>query len=197
MHTVSNQTSHQMLPQQGLVLLGDGLQYAEQKDGSLYHPLWFFSLRLYQSKGVAQRCLQWQEQYGVDVNLLLACIWLFHHQVRLSQKEFEALASLASDWQRHQVAPIRKKRQALTQKIRWVWWQPDVYCQRREYLRQELQQEQREQAMIWHWVCHHRCLTRLEYEPSNTKIIVQFSHFYGMSAEATEQTFVDSLNKLY
>lgn len=40
------------------------------------NPFWTFSLQLYARIGVAPACLALQERHGVDVNVLLYCVWL-------------------------------------------------------------------------------------------------------------------------
>ena len=40
------------------------------------HPFWDFALRVYRTPGVSAACLEVQERLGVDVNILLFCLWL-------------------------------------------------------------------------------------------------------------------------
>lgn len=159
-----------------------------QTDWPLYHPLWFFSLRIYQVPRVAQQCLQWQNQWGVDVNLLLACVWLGRQGGWLSQGEFDELASLAHDWQRDRVVPIRRRRQRLSEQLQRnrVRWQPDIYTERRKLLQQELVQEQKEQSLIWQWISQRYCLARI---PNAGKVMPmqQLADYYRM----TEQVLIE------
>ena len=40
------------------------------------HPFWDFSLRVYGRDGVGAACLHLQENHGIDVNVMLFCLWL-------------------------------------------------------------------------------------------------------------------------
>ena len=40
------------------------------------HPFWDFSLQVYGTGGVAPACLALQDRHGVDVNVLMFCLWL-------------------------------------------------------------------------------------------------------------------------
>jgi uncharacterized protein (TIGR02444 family) len=40
------------------------------------HPFWDFALKVYGAPGVSQACLEVQERHGVDVNVLLFCLWV-------------------------------------------------------------------------------------------------------------------------
>lgn len=73
-------------------------------------PFWRFSLSFYESEAVRQRCLALQDEYGLDVNLLLYACWL--------GRQSRTLVSEGADWQRvrawHKevVQPLRALRRA-------------------------------------------------------------------------------------
>lgn len=77
-----------------------------------FHPslLWTFSLEHYAKPGVKQACLRLQDEYGLDVNVALACLW---HERRgaepLSSKDIATLLATV-DEQRARVAKIRPLR---------------------------------------------------------------------------------------
>ncbi len=38
-------------------------------------PFWDYSLGIYRKPGVADACIALQDEFGLDVNMLLACLW--------------------------------------------------------------------------------------------------------------------------
>lgn len=77
------------------------------------HPAWDFTLRVYGTPGVAPACLELQARHGVDVTLMLFCLW--HGSVREVPlgRDLPDLMAAARDWQEHTVLPIRSARQWL------------------------------------------------------------------------------------
>jgi uncharacterized protein (TIGR02444 family) len=75
---------------------------------------WRFSLRIYAAAGVADECLVLQEQYGIDVNVLLFCTWLgVERRIAMSADEIESCERGVADWQARTVKPLRAARQAM------------------------------------------------------------------------------------
>lgn len=77
------------------------------------HPAWDFTLRVYGTPGVAPACLELQSRHGIDVTLMLLCLW--HGSVREAPlgRHLPDLMAAARDWQEHTVLPIRSARQWL------------------------------------------------------------------------------------
>jgi len=75
------------------------------------HPFWDFSVAHYAQPGVAEACIHLQDEYGLDVNLLLFCIWcasdgpgeLGHEDIRLFLRR-------TGIWQAKVVQPLREVR---------------------------------------------------------------------------------------
>ena len=77
--------------------------------------LWDFSLKVYARPGVASTCLDLQDTYGVDVNVLLWCLWLEQQQKKLDIEQLQEALHLVSDWVEFRIKPLRKIRRELTQ----------------------------------------------------------------------------------
>ena len=73
------------------------------------HPAWDFVTRLYGEPGVAAACLDLQERHGLDVTLMLFCLW---HGEPLAPK-MAALMAAAREWREATVLPIRTARRWL------------------------------------------------------------------------------------
>lgn len=82
------------------------------------HPFWDFSLRVYGTEGVSAACLDLQERHGVDVNILLFCLWLgaAGYPAR-SETQLRAIAAAASLWHDQVVKPLRAVRRRLKEPI--------------------------------------------------------------------------------
>ncbi|MBI3453367.1 MAG: TIGR02444 family protein [Rhodospirillales bacterium] len=71
-------------------------------------------MRYYARPDVAPACLALQERNGVDVNLLLFCLWAgAHGDGRLAPRDMAALAAGVQTWHRSIVRPLRAARRAL------------------------------------------------------------------------------------
>lgn len=78
------------------------------------HPFWDFSLAVYGGEGVAQACLDLQDRRGIDVNLLLFCLWCAtDRQVAYDTAAFRIILAAAGDWQETVIHPMRAARRRL------------------------------------------------------------------------------------
>ncbi|HEX9810225.1 MAG TPA: TIGR02444 family protein [Alphaproteobacteria bacterium] len=78
------------------------------------HPFWDFALRVYGSEGVSAACLELQERHGIDVNVLLFCLWLGESgRGVLEVKELKEALAAAEDWNGRVVKGLRAVRRAL------------------------------------------------------------------------------------
>lgn len=73
------------------------------------HPLWAFSVAFYGKPGVASRLLCLQDDWGVDVNLLLAALWWTFQGGRLDRHDAEVLQHRSLSERQH-VATLRAER---------------------------------------------------------------------------------------
>ena len=75
---------------------------------------WAFSLLVYGNAGVQAECLDLQDGYGIDVNLLLLCAYVGAvHGAILSESELRQAASVVAEWHRSIVKRLRDARRAL------------------------------------------------------------------------------------
>ncbi|MEN0038318.1 MAG: TIGR02444 family protein [Cellvibrio sp.] len=79
------------------------------------HPsgLWEFSLDLYARPGVANQCLQLQDEQGVNVNLLLWCAWLDARGLILDAGRLHSAQKRIRGWDEHYVVPLRQLRRRM------------------------------------------------------------------------------------
>jgi uncharacterized protein (TIGR02444 family) len=76
------------------------------------NPLWDFSTWAYKEPGVEKACISLQGKYGVDVNIILFCLWLAHIGIGSSNlaRYLAGALKLSRDWQRSLVEPLRAVR---------------------------------------------------------------------------------------
>lgn len=77
------------------------------------HPLWDFSVAAYRKTGVAEACLDLQQAYGVDVNILLACVWSGLRGQSLDAIGINVLRTSVHEWHDEVVRPLRKIRKRM------------------------------------------------------------------------------------
>jgi uncharacterized protein (TIGR02444 family) len=81
-------------------------------------PLWQFSLGFYAKAGVAKACLRLQDEFGADVNVLLALLWLASRRRTVTASQFAALHASSRRWHSEVVVPLRNVRRLLKKEDR-------------------------------------------------------------------------------
>ena len=76
-------------------------------------PFWRFSLKFYRQPLVSEACIALQDEYGIDVNLLLFLLWLASDDRQLSAEEVRMLDDNVRDWRNLTIVPIRDVRRKL------------------------------------------------------------------------------------
>lgn len=77
-------------------------------------PFWNFSLAVYGANTVQDECLKLQDQFGLDVNLILLCAFLGAIRgVALTPDDIAAARREAEQWQDQVVRPLRVARRTL------------------------------------------------------------------------------------
>jgi uncharacterized protein (TIGR02444 family) len=71
---------------------------------------WTFSLQLYDQDGVAAACLELQDAYKLDVNLILFCFWHGSAYGEADQELLQKVIELSREWRSHVVQPLRSAR---------------------------------------------------------------------------------------
>jgi uncharacterized protein (TIGR02444 family) len=74
-------------------------------------PFWDYSLGVYRKSGVAAACIELQDEFGLDVNMLLACLWFSAQGPgRLDSDQIRECVAQTRDWQDKVVKPLRTAR---------------------------------------------------------------------------------------
>ena len=120
-------------------------------------PLWRFSLTVYRGAGVQEECLDVQERFGVDVNLLMLCAYVGAVEgAVLSASDVAEALEASGAWHGNVVKALRQVRRTLK-----PWGAGEgpfasvVEALRVKVKGAELEAEQIEQAMIWTWLRAH------------------------------------------
>jgi uncharacterized protein (TIGR02444 family) len=71
---------------------------------------WTFSLELYDAQGVAAACLELQDAYQLDVNLILFCFWHGSAYGKIDQELLQNVLELSIEWRCGVVQPLRSAR---------------------------------------------------------------------------------------
>jgi uncharacterized protein (TIGR02444 family) len=76
-------------------------------------PFWRFSVKFYAVPGVAQACIDLQDQAKVDVNILFFLLWNATERRALNATEVAEVERTIGGWRDMAVIPIRNVRRAL------------------------------------------------------------------------------------
>ena len=80
------------------------------------NPFWDFSLKFYGGEGVASACLELQDKFGVDVNILLYCCWLAAAGAEeMEPAELVEMIAAIEPWQSGVVQRLRQVRRDMKQ----------------------------------------------------------------------------------
>jgi len=71
---------------------------------------WNFSLQLYDREGVAAACLELQDAYQLDVNLILFCFWHGSAYGEVDPELLQNVIEFSIEWRAHVVQPLRSAR---------------------------------------------------------------------------------------
>ena len=93
--------------------MGEG-QYTSQASRGA-SPFWAFSLKIYSSPTVPPACLTLQDGSGVDVNVMLFCMFLAGAGRRISVGDGAVIEASVEDWRVSAVVPLRHVRRFLTE----------------------------------------------------------------------------------
>ncbi|GEM_PF-1358428 len=72
---------------------------------------WRYSLQVYAQRGVSELALNWQNQYGLNVNVLLWCSWLESQDIALTEKLLNSALIGIEAWDTEIIKPLRAVRQ--------------------------------------------------------------------------------------
>jgi uncharacterized protein (TIGR02444 family) len=74
---------------------------------------WNFSVAIYGRPGVREACLRLQDEAGLDVNVLLYCLWRAARGTDLAADDLRARLAALAPWMAAAVKPLRTLRRAL------------------------------------------------------------------------------------
>ena len=74
---------------------------------------WNFSIAIYGRPGVREACLRLQDKAGLDVNVLLYCLWRAARGMALEADDLGARLAALGPWMASAVQPLRNLRRAL------------------------------------------------------------------------------------
>lgn len=139
------------------------------------NPLWEYALRTYAREHVASACLDLQDRFGMDVNLLLYAAWLAREGRRLTHEHLAALDAVVTGWRGSVIRPLRGLRRALDCYLP----PPGVSIELNlagELKTLELRAERQQHDMMYVYSCDARELARAEYPLlANLALVAQFS----------------------
>lgn len=74
-------------------------------------PFWDFSISLYSKPGVGAACLALQDRHGIDVNILMFCLWLANDGYpAVGEEEMRTYRRAVEPWHREAVRGLRAVR---------------------------------------------------------------------------------------
>ena len=109
-------------------------------------PFWRFSLRIYPA--VADTCLELQDRFGVDVNVLLFLLFAAHHGRKVAAAEVRGIVSAVASWNQSVVVLLRSVRRFLRSPPEVI--EPDAAAALRQHIKQvELEAERLQQEGLY------------------------------------------------
>ncbi|MCG6204532.1 TIGR02444 family protein [Rhodopseudomonas sp. HC1] len=109
-------------------------------------PHWTFALDVYGRAGVQPACLRLQDRFGVDINVLLVCLFGGSRLgIAIGEREVALLDEMVAAWRTEIVQPLRTVRRTLKSMPSSIQQPKDL---RETVMRAELRAEQVEQAML-------------------------------------------------
>jgi uncharacterized protein (TIGR02444 family) len=108
---------------------------------------WTFSLEFYSDPAVAGICIDLQDRYAADVNIVLFVLWCASRGRRLSPQELERVVASISSWQNDVVRPLRGVRRNLKQLAADLALAP-ISELREAVKKQELEAERLQQSLM-------------------------------------------------
>jgi uncharacterized protein (TIGR02444 family) len=110
------------------------------------NPFWDYSLAVYARDGVADALLALQDEFGLDVNMLLYAAWLAERGLQLDAAHLIPLETRVATWREQVIHPLRRLRR------QWRDY-PEAAALREGLKALELEAEQSQQALMWEHFC--------------------------------------------
>jgi uncharacterized protein (TIGR02444 family) len=120
------------------------------RDLNLDNPAWRFAIQLYEKPGVAAELLAQQDKFGLNISLLLFCLWLkVERRSRLTEAQLQEMRSIALPWTSMVVRCLRATRRYLKTAPSVKW--PAVAAFRAALQQTEIQSERLQIALLFEW----------------------------------------------
>lgn len=113
------------------------------------NPLWDYSLKLYANVGVAAHCIDLQDRFGANVNVLLFACWLGNQGLVFDDDALRDMQTTVAQWNRDVTLPIRAQRRGLDSA------RTGAAQEKRRLLARELEAEREEQTRLFNWYNEH------------------------------------------
>ena len=115
-------------------------------------PFWNFSIAVYGASAVQDECLNLQDQFGLDVNLILLCAFLGAvHGVTLTSGDIASARQEVDQWNEQIVRPLRAARRHLKTINLQDADAASAADLRRQVKTAELESERIEQILLERW----------------------------------------------
>ena len=86
-------------------------------DGADLPTLWDYSLNVYTRDGVSKACLALQNYFGLDVNMVLYCLWAGKQGFQLTHDDMATISQTPHSWQVNTVMPLRATRMRVGERM--------------------------------------------------------------------------------
>ena len=73
---------------------------------------WSFALATYERRTVREICLRLQDDHGLDVMILLSCLWAAHRGLPLAPAQIGAVVAAVGPWQTKVTGRLRRARRS-------------------------------------------------------------------------------------
>lgn len=82
----------------------------ELSTNQLENSLWFYSCEHYKKGNVSHYLLGLQDQFGLNINLILFCLWLDRQSLSIDISDFKTLDTICRDMDKDLIHPLRQQR---------------------------------------------------------------------------------------
>lgn len=153
----------------------------------LDNPFWRFSIAVYQEGAVKKACISLQDEYKINVNLLLLCCWLAYEVEEIPPTDFLPAVHLVDHWHDNVTQMLRQTRRWLysfENKELWV----EEYAQ--QVLVQEIISETYQQHILFEYFQN-----KIKKQPSiNEVLAIKYLHaLFADSNSAVNKTLAKEL----
>lgn len=156
------------------------------------HEFWRYSLKLYSKNIVKDICLDLQNQFGVNINIILFCCWhTATSRGPLSTEQIQLLISTTDSWHCEITQGLRHLR-ALISNLPEQNWTSDL---RKDILAHELTSEHIEQLLMVHTIST-SVLKNHSVQQKFDNCVSSLHHYFACLAIPLDKNIYELLRKL-